>query len=269
MAGKLTLIPCAAAISPRTRAILTVNPNNPTGSFLREREARELTEICATKNLAIIADEVFLDYLADPTAARTFATEARSLCFTLSGLSKISALPQMKLAWLVASGPDELVKPAIQRLEIIADTYLSPGTPVQIAAPRLLAPRGEIQQQLRSRISENLRQLDSLIAHAPHISRLDRDGGWYAVLRVPAILPDEEMAVALLERESVLIHPGRFFDFAQDGFIVASLIPPTSDFAEGARRLIEFLPPAFTLSWLQIRKNKKPRLIAESRLFQF
>jgi alanine-synthesizing transaminase len=228
------------AISPRTRAILTVNPNNPTGSFLREQEARQLAEICAAQNLAIIADEVFLDYLSDATAARTFAAENRSLCFTLSGLSKISALPQMKLAWLAASGPDALVKSAIERLEIIADTYLSPGTPVQIAAPRLLAIGGEIQRQLRSRISDNLRYLDSLVARAPHISRLDRAGGWYAVLRVPATLSDEEMAVALLEQESVMIHPGRFFDFAQDGFIVVSLIPRVEEFAEGARRLLQF-----------------------------
>ncbi len=229
-----------SAISPRTRAILTVNPNNPTGSFLREREARELAELCAAKNLAIIADEVFLDYLFDTTAERTFAVEQRSLCFTLSGLSKISALPQMKLAWLVASGPDALVKPAIERLEIIADTYLSPGTPVQIAAPHLLALRGEIQPQLRARIAENLRQLGSFLARAPHISRLELAGGWYAVLRVPATLADEDMAVALLERHSVLVHPGSFFDFQTDGFIVVSLIAPLADFAEGATRLINF-----------------------------
>jgi alanine-synthesizing transaminase len=229
-----------AAISPRTRAILTVNPNNPTGSFLREREASKLAEICGAQNLAIIADEVFLDYLFDTTAARTFAVEQRSLCFTLSGLSKISALPQMKLAWLVASGPEALVKPAMQRLEIIADTYLSPGTPVQIAAPRLLALRGEIQAQLRARIRENLRQLDSLLARAPHISRLELAGGWYAVVRVPATLADEDMAVSLLERNSVLIHPGSFFDFPQDGFIVVSLIAPLADLAEGANRLINF-----------------------------
>jgi alanine-synthesizing transaminase len=229
-----------AVISPRTRAILTVNPNNPTGSFLREHEVCKLAELCTAKNLAIIADEVFLDYLFETTDERTFAVERRSLCFTLSGLSKISALPQMKLAWLVASGPDALVKPAMQRLEIIADTYLSPGTPTQIAAPLLLALRGDIQPQLRSRISENLRQLDCLLASAPHISRLELAGGWYAVLRVPATLADEDMAVALLERHSVLVHPGSFFDFQTDGFIVVSLIAPLADFAEGATRLINF-----------------------------
>jgi aspartate/methionine/tyrosine aminotransferase len=229
-----------AAISPRTRAILTVNPNNPTGSFLRERGAGELVETCAAHKLAIIADEVFLDYLFDTTAARTFAVENRSLCFTLSGLSKISALPQMKLAWLVVSGPEALVKPALDRLEIIADTFLSPGTPVQLAAPRLLALRRDMQWQLRSRIAENLQQLDSLVAGAPQTSRLELAGGWYAVLRVPATLPDEDMAIALLERHSVLIHPGRFFDFPRDGFIVMSLIAASADFDEGARRLINF-----------------------------
>lgn len=229
-----------AAISTRTRAALVVNPNNPTGSILSEREAGELCAICQEREMAIIADEVFLDFVDRPDAARTFAGETRALTFVLSGLSKISALPQMKLAWLVVSGPEPITADALARLEIIADTYLSPGTPVQIAAPQLLKIGGVMRQQLSERVEANLAQLDALVSHAPHITRLDRAGGWYAILRVPATQPDEEMAVALLEQKSVVIHPGRFFDFPQDGFVVASLIAPPGDFAEGANQLVEF-----------------------------
>lgn len=229
-----------AAISPRTRAVLVVNPNNPTGSILSAREAAELAAICAQREIAIIADEVFLDFVDDRDAARTFADEKRALAFTLSGLSKISALPQMKLAWLICSGPAAMARGALARLEVIADTYLSPGTPVQIAAPELLKVGGEMQRQLRERVDANLAKLDASIANAAHITRLARAGGWYAVLRVPATRPDEEMAVAPLEEKSVLIHPGRFFDFAQDGFVVLSLIAPLEEFAEGSRRLVEF-----------------------------
>lgn len=228
------------ALSAQTRAVLVVNPNNPTGSILSEREAGELAAICAERKLAIIADEVFLDYVSDRSAARSFAGEMRALSFTLSGLSKISALPQMKLAWLVTSGPEELVKDALARLEVIADTHLSPGTPVQLAAPALLGIGHEMQQQLSARIAANLAALDTLLARASRATRLERAGGWYAVLRVPAMQPDEEMAVTLLEHKSVLIHPGRFFDFSQDGFVVVSVIPPFTEFQEGATRLLEF-----------------------------
>jgi alanine-synthesizing transaminase len=229
-----------AAVSPRTRAVLVVNPNNPTGSILSEREASGLLALCAQPKVAIIADEVFVDFVDDDDAARTFAGDTRVLTFVISGLSKISALPQMKLAWLVTSGPERLVSDVLARLDVIADTYLSPGTPVQIAAPELLRIGGEMRQQLRERVQANLAKLDASIASAPHIARLARAGGWYAVVRVPATQPDEEMAVALLERKSTLVHPGQFFDFAQDGFVVVSLIAPQQEFAEGLHRLVEF-----------------------------
>lgn len=228
------------AISTRTRVALVVNPNNPTGSILSEREARELSAICAEREIAIIADEVFLDFVDEPDAARTFAGDSRALTFAMSGLSKISALPQMKLAWLAVSGPEPIATEALARLEVIADTYLSPGSPVQVAAAQFLKIGGEMQRQLRERVAANLAQLDVLISQAPHITRLDRAGGWYAILRVPATQPDEETAVSVLQQKSVLIHPGRFFDFAQDGFVVVSLIAPGEDSAEGARRLVEF-----------------------------
>jgi alanine-synthesizing transaminase len=232
-----------AAISARTRAVLLVHPHNPTGALVLDNEARELTQLCADKQLAILSDEVFLDYADEPRAWRSFAQQDRALTFTLSGLSKVSALPQMKLAWLVTSGPPETVRAAVARLELIADTYLSPGTPVQLALPALLDMRRAIQAQLRARIAENLANLDRLLDRASAITRLERAAGWYAVLRVPATRSDEDLAIALLEQKSTLLHPGRFFDFPQDGFLVVSLIGPATEFAEAGRRLVEFFKP--------------------------
>ncbi|MFZ0818802.1 MAG: pyridoxal phosphate-dependent aminotransferase [Candidatus Acidiferrales bacterium] len=230
-----------AAITPRSRAVLVVHPNNPTGSFIKPSEATALREICAEHAMAIIADEVFLDFVAESKPHATFAFTNEVLTFTLSGLSKISALPQMKLAWLVANGTENLLRPALARLEIIADTFLSPGTPVQLALPKLLELRQAMQSQIHTRMRANLAHLDSAIAGQKSISRLDREGGWYAVLRVPATQPDEELAVALLGERGVLVHPGRFFDFPQDGFLVVSLIAPEPEFREGIARLVEFI----------------------------
>ena len=201
-----------AALTPRSRAVLVVHPNNPTGSFVMPKEAAELHSICAEHELAIVADEVFLDYAAESKPHSTFAFDGPALAFTLSGLSKISALPQMKLAWLVASGPQPLVQRAMERLEIINDTFLSAGTPVQLALPKLLGIREQMQRQLQNRIAANLAYLDAALTANKLISRLDRQGGWYAVLRVPAAGSDEDLAVALLGKHSVLVHPGRFFE---------------------------------------------------------
>ena len=240
-----------AALTPRSRAVLVVHPNNPTGSFVKPREAAELAEICFPREMAIVADEVFLDYAADRARALlgarqiedlapTFALHDGALTFTLSGLSKISLLPQMKLAWTVVSGPEALVDAAVERLEIIADTYLSPSTPVQLALPKLLALRHGLQEQLRGRISANLATLDDVLRASKLLTRLEREGGWYALLRVPVTGSDEDLAVALLERCSVLVHPGHFFNFPRDGFLVLSLITPEQQFQEGVRRLQKF-----------------------------
>jgi alanine-synthesizing transaminase len=229
-----------AALTPRSRAVLVVNPNNPTGSFVKPREAAELAEICAVRGMAIVADEVFLDYTGGPESARTFALHDAALTFTLSGLSKIALLPQMKLAWMVVSGPQALGQSAVERLEIIADTYLSPSTPVQLALPKFLALRSGLQAQLQQRISANLGVLDGTLRESKLLVRLDREGGWYAVLRVPDTGPDEALAVALLERCSVLVHPGHFFNFSRDGFLVLSLITPEKQFQEGVERLRRF-----------------------------
>jgi aspartate/methionine/tyrosine aminotransferase len=228
------------ALTPRSRAVLVVHPNNPTGSFVKPREAAVLAEICAKREMAIVADEVFLDYTDErqnTDAARTFALQDAALTFTLSGLSKISLLPQMKLAWMVVSGPESLVQTAVARLEIIADTYLSPSTPVQLALPTFLSLRSGLQAQLQERISANLAILDATLRESKLLARLDREGGWYAILRVPATGPDEDLAVELLERCSVLVHPGHFFNFSRDGFLVLSLITPEEQFQEGVQRL--------------------------------
>ena len=227
------------AVTPRSCAVLVVHPNNPTGSFVKPREAAELGELCRARHLAIVADEVFLDYAngRNEGLARTFAFCNSALTFTLSGLSKISLLPQMKLAWTVVSGPEELVRHALDRLEIIADTYLSPSTPIQLALPKFLALRHGLQAQLQRRITANLDVLDSMLRESKCLSRLGQEGGWYAILRVPVTGTDEDLAVALVERSSVLVHPGHFFNFAQEGFLVVSLITPEEQFREGVSRL--------------------------------
>ena len=238
---QIDFAPLRAALTPRSRAVLVVHPNNPTGSFVKPREAAELAEICASREMAIVVDEVFLDYSSGATPAQTFALSDAALTFTLSGLSKISLLPQMKLAWTVVSGPDAVVQTAIDRLEIIADTYLSPSTPVQLALPKFLSLRNSLQAQLQQRISANLSVLDTLLRESKSLARLDREGGWYAILRVPMTGTDEDLTVALLERCSVLVHPGHFFNFEREGFLVLSLITPEQEFQDGLRRLQTFI----------------------------
>ena len=228
-----------AALTPRTRAVLVVHPNNPTGSLVKAHEAAELTEICAAREMAIVADEVFLDYTNGE--APTFASCDTALTFTLSGISKISLLPQMKLAWTAVSGPRGVRQTAVDRLEIIADTYLSPSTPVQLALPTFLSLRHGLQSQLQRRISANLSVLDGLLRQSKSLARLERESGWYAILKVPVTATDDELAVALLERCAVLVHPGHFFNFSREGFLVLSLITPEEMFNEGASRLLEFL----------------------------
>lgn len=226
-----------------TRAILLVHPNNPTGNFIREREAVRLNALCAARNLALIVDEVFFDYRlwehsASSPAQGSFASNAAALTFVLSGLSKISALPQMKVGWIAASGPPELVRDAVARLELIADTYLSLNAPIQQALPVLLSQRRAVQPQLISRIEANLRQLDAQLANQKLVSRLEIEGGWYAVVRVPAVRSDEEVAIALLDECSVAVHPGHFYEFSGEGYLVLSLLTPTDQFEEGVRRLL-------------------------------
>ncbi|HZP16878.1 MAG TPA: pyridoxal phosphate-dependent aminotransferase [Terriglobales bacterium] len=229
------------AITARTRAIVLVHPNNPTGSYVNDGERSRLNELCARHGLALIVDEVFLDYPHDQRSRQTFAANSEALTFTLSGLSKISALPQMKLAWIAVGGSGEQEREALARLEIIADTFLSLGAPVQLAASVLLRQRTTIQPQLLWRISRNLRELDRQLAQQPCCSRLVMEGGWYAVLRVPVTQPDEDLAIKLLRQHGVLVHPGHFYDFPADGHLVVSLIAEERVFSQGISSLIACL----------------------------
>jgi len=215
-----------------------VNPNNPTGNYCKRTEIRRLNEICAARGIAIIADEVFLDFaLASEGAAEvgplSFAENDEALTFTLSGISKICGLPQMKVAWVVVSGPDDVKAQAIARLELLADTYLSLNAPVQWALPALLELRRGFQEQLLARVRENLAELDRQLGKHGQAQRLNVEAGWNAVLRVPATQSDEELALRLLEELGVYAHPGHFYDFHRDGYLVVSLIVPTVEFSRG------------------------------------
>jgi alanine-synthesizing transaminase len=226
-------------ISNRTRAIMVVHPNNPTGHYAKQWEMDCLNAICRHHELAIVADEVFLDYSLDGAVRPSFAANRGALTFTLSGISKISGLPQMKCAWMVVSGPDALAREADARLEVIADTYLSPNAPVQWALPTLLDMRHKIQRQLSTRVLQNLRTLDQLLEAQTSCKRLAVEGGWYAVLRVPVTRTDEELAIELLTTKHVMVHPGHFFNFPGDGYLVVSLITKPEEFREGMTRVLE------------------------------
>jgi aspartate/methionine/tyrosine aminotransferase len=229
------------AVDHRTRAVVLVHPNNPTGSYVHENEFRPLNAFCREYNLALIVDEVFLDYAHDGASRRTFAANPDALTFTLSGLSKVSGLPQMKLAWIVSSGPEEQLASAMDRLEIVADTFLSVNTPVELASPVLLKQRKNIQPVLLDRLRANLEELDRQLLHSSSCKRLETEGGWYAVLRVPVTQSDEELAVKILRGCSVLVHPGHFYDFPQDGYLVLGLITAMDQFREGVRCILQLV----------------------------
>jgi len=215
----------AAALTPRTRAIVLVNPNNPTGSYLKRAEL----EFLQSFGLPLISDEVFSDYAFAPDPAR-IATLAGS-AFVMSGLSKVAGLPQMKLGWIVVAGAA-----AMERLEWIADTYLSVATPVQCAAAALLDAGEAVQRQIRGRCAANLASLrQSLAGSAAGV--LDVEGGWYATIKMPRIRTEEEWTLELLERQNVLLQPGFFYDFESEAFLVASLLTPPDAFHEGIGRL--------------------------------
>jgi alanine-synthesizing transaminase len=227
------------AVTERTRGVVVVHPNNPTGSYVHSEEKKSLNRFCRKHELALIADEVFLDYAHDRVPQPSFVANEDVLTLTLSGVSKISALPQMKVAWIATSGPAREVKDALARLEVIADTFLSMNAPIQWAVPALLEQRKSIQQQLLDRVLGNLAELDRQLATQKTCERLSVEGGWYAVLRVPVTQTDEELAVDLLRRKSVLVHPGHFYDFLSDGYLVLSLIAPEEEFTDGIGRLLE------------------------------
>ena len=208
---------------------------------MKRQEATELNAICSAHEMAIIADEVFLDYSLAAETPSTFAAKQAVLSLTLSGISKVSALPQMKVAWMVVSGPEARKREALSRLEVIADTYLSMSAPVQWATATLLEERHNVQPQLMQRLRQNLAELDRQLSGQEVVGRLTVEGGWYAVLRVPALGSDEDFAIDLLEATGVLVQPGHFYDFASEGYLVLSLITAVEEFAIGVGRLLDYV----------------------------
>jgi hypothetical protein len=226
------------AIDKTTRAILLVSPNNPTGSFLKREELARLNKICAQHDIALIADEVFGDYGfdEDPARVRSIVDDTEVLSFTLSGISKILALPQMKLGWIVSSGPAAIREQAISRLDFIADTFLSVSAPVQHAAADWLQMRGPLQEQIRTRCRKNLEFLRSR-TEGTACRLLSVEGGWYATIEIPRHMPEEEWVLSLLDRVNVLAHPGYFFDFRKEAYLILSLLPEEKVFDEAVKRI--------------------------------
>jgi hypothetical protein len=238
----------AAARGPgRPRAIVTVNPNNPTGTALSPDELAALEAIAARHDLAIVSDEVFFDYLDSRSggsevpgrrAVSVLEGEGRALSFVLGGLSKSCGLPQMKLGWIAIRGPEASASEALERLELIADTYLSVGTPVQQGAAALLGLGEGIRDQIASRVRHNRAALAAAIGPSSPCRVLSSDGGWYAVVQIPAVKSEEDTVLALLEQDDVLVHPGYFFDFPREAFLILSLLPEPSRFAEALRHIL-------------------------------
>ncbi len=227
-----------AAWGDTVRAVLAVSPNNPTGSVLTASELGGLMERCTARQAALIVDEVFIDYpLSDVVIP--LANAGGCLTFRLGGLSKSAGLPQVKLGWILVDGPDALVRDALDRLELICDTYLSVSTPVQRAAPVLIAGGATIRARIHERIRGNDRALREAAKRYPSIQVLPADAGWSAVLRVPSTRSEEDLAIELLDQSGVVVHPGFFFDFAHEAFLVISLLPDPAIFAEGTRRVME------------------------------
>lgn len=230
------------------RVLIVVHPNNPTGSFVHPSDADDLEALCARRGWALIADEVFLDYPLEGGAGAdtTFARRRRALTFTLGGLSKSVGLPQLKLAWIAVSGPRRLVAPALERLDYVADTFLSVATPVQLALPALLRRGRAVRRAILARCRGNLRTLRELVRRLPAVDVPPVGGGWSAVVRVPAVVGEEELALELLRHDRVAVHPGYFFDFPRDGVLVISLLPKPASFRAGVSRLIARLARRLT-----------------------
>jgi aspartate/methionine/tyrosine aminotransferase len=230
------------SLSSSTRAILVVSPNNPTGSFLHAGDRDWLVRVAADRGLALISDEVFAPFPLSPRRdATSLLGEPRVLTFTLGGLSKSAALPQMKLAWTVVSGPQKDAAEALARLEIIADTYLSVASPVQLAARALITAGEAVRRALLLQVGENLAWLREHLRAHPPLTLLEPEGGWAAVLRVPAVDSEERIVLRLLDEARVLVHPGYFFDFHEEAFLVISLLPEASAFRDGVSRMTGLL----------------------------
>ncbi|MBC8164400.1 MAG: pyridoxal phosphate-dependent aminotransferase [Bryobacteraceae bacterium] len=227
------------AATDRTRAVIFVNPNNPTGSFLKKSDYEFLAAFCADRGLALIVDEVFCDFAFGPDNDRvaTVADKQDVLTFVLSGLSKISGLPQMKLGWIVVNGPAPQQTEARRRLELIADTFLSVGGPVQYALPKFLEAGVGIQKEISTRTAANLEFFRNATTSS-FVRLLEPEAGWSAIVQVPRILSEEEWILTLLRTCGVLVQPGFFYDFGSEAFLIVSLLTEPGVFREGVRRTI-------------------------------
>jgi alanine-synthesizing transaminase len=234
------------ALTPRTRAVLIVSPNNPTGSYLKRRELEQLSDLCLERHLALVVDEVFADYPLDAPAdvVTDVALKSEALTFTLGGLSKLAGLPQVKLAWIVVGGAPTQRTPVLDALELIADSYLSVSTPVQVATADLLARGAGIRTGILARVRANFASLREAAKSFPETTVLTCEGGWYAVVRVPATAPEEHLVLGLLDRERILVHPGYFFDFPREAYLVTSLLPKPDVFDDAAARMLQFASTA-------------------------
>ncbi len=232
--------PTLEAAPENVRAVVVVHPNNPTGSFVHPDDARRLAALCSDRNWALIADEVFLPFPFNdsPGADFSFAGTNECLCFALGGLSKSVGLPQLKLSWMVVGGPADRAQSALEGLDYVADAYLSVSTPAALAAPKILAAAAPVHNEIAARCRTNLEELRARAASVRAVTCKSPDGGWSAVLRVPAVLSDEELCIRLLE-EGVSAHPGSPFQFPTEGYLVVSLLPPEGVFSEGIQRLLE------------------------------
>jgi aspartate/methionine/tyrosine aminotransferase len=231
-----------AAIDPSTRALLVVHPNNPTGSFVKNQEKEKILELVQRHGLALIADEVFSEYSLTESEGQyeSFASEGRSLIFTLNGISKLLGMPQMKLAWLTVSGESGVVRNAMDRLEVIYDTYLSTATPIQQALPVFLDESRRVTDQISKRIKANYHSLRSMTAQSS-VSLFNAEGGWNAIVQFPRIMSDDAWALRILKECNVLLHPGHYFEIEQEACFIMSLLPEESIFSNGIGRVLEYM----------------------------
>jgi alanine-synthesizing transaminase len=238
-AWRIDLDSVARAVTSRSRALLVVSPNNPTGSFLHADDLAALTGVCDAHGLALIGDEVFFDYRLDAAPrAVSVLSQNHVLTCALGGMSKSGGLPQVKLGWIMWAGPDARVAEAMHGYEVVADSYLSVSTPVQVAAPALLHSAGEVRGLIHARVRRNLTALRLACAHAPSVTTLAVEGGWSAVLQVPAVRSEEELVMTLVNEDGVLVHPGFFFDMTREAYLVLSLIVEPSTFDAGLALLL-------------------------------
>ncbi|MBM63612.1 MAG: aspartate aminotransferase [Acidobacteria bacterium] len=230
------------AVEPGVRAVVLVNPNNPTGSFVQSDEWDMVRDVAAQEKLALISDEVFDTYLIEETVAGSagrLVAETEVLTFTLGGLSKSAGLPQLKLGWILVGGPEDLVREALIRLEFICDSYLSVATPVQLAVGALLENTRPLVDGIRSRIQVNFAALRELTQRFPACQVLHLEAGWYAVIQVPSIRSEEALVIELIEQDGVLVHPGYFFEFPRGAFLIVSLLPEPERFTKGVTRILK------------------------------